>query len=34
MTTKPRLQKTLEGILHREEEDKHNQENAGKNKSH
>jgi hypothetical protein len=34
MTTKPALQKTLKGILHTKEEDKHNHENTGKNKSH
>jgi hypothetical protein len=33
-TTKPALQKIFEAILHIEEEDKHNNENLGKNKSH
>jgi hypothetical protein len=31
MTTKPALQKILKGILHTDKEDKHNQENVGKN---
>jgi hypothetical protein len=34
MTVKSALQKILKGILHMEEEDKHNQEHTGKNKSH
>jgi hypothetical protein len=34
MTTKPALQKTFRGILHTEEEEKHNDENVQKNKSH
>jgi hypothetical protein len=33
MTTKLILQKILKGILQTEKEDKHNQENMGKNKS-
>jgi hypothetical protein len=32
MTTKPALQRILKGILHTEEEDKHNHKNMGKNK--
>jgi hypothetical protein len=34
VTTKSALQKILKGILHTEKEDKYNQENTGKNKSH
>jgi hypothetical protein len=34
MTTKLALQKILKGILHREKEDRCNQENARKNKPH
>jgi hypothetical protein len=34
MTTRLVLQKILKGILHTEEENKHNCENTGKNKSH
>jgi hypothetical protein len=34
MTTQPALQTILKGILHEEEEDKPNQENMGKKKSH
>jgi hypothetical protein len=34
MDTKIALQKILKVILYREEKDKHNQENMGKNKSH
>jgi hypothetical protein len=34
MTTKPALQKILKGIIYIEEEDKCNQENKRKNKSH
>jgi hypothetical protein len=34
MTTKPALKKTLKGILHIEERDKHNNEIIVKNKSH
>jgi hypothetical protein len=30
LATKPALQKILKGILHIEEEDKHNHENIGK----
>jgi hypothetical protein len=33
MTSKPALQKILKGIIHTEEEDKHNQEDRGKIKS-
>jgi hypothetical protein len=34
MTTKSALQKILKGILHIEEEDKHNNKNMRKNKSY
>jgi hypothetical protein len=34
MITKPGLESILKKILHREEEDKHNNENTGKNKFH
>jgi hypothetical protein len=34
LTTKSMLQKILKGILHTEEEEEHNHENTGKNKSH
>jgi hypothetical protein len=34
MHTKPALQKILKEILYTEEEDKHNSENMGKDKSH
>jgi hypothetical protein len=34
MTTKPALLKTHEGILYTEKEDKYNQEDIGKSKSH
>jgi hypothetical protein len=34
MTTKLALQKTLEGIVHTEEEDKHTNENMGMSKSY
>jgi hypothetical protein len=34
MTTTSVIQKILKGILHTEEEDKHNQENIGRNKSY
>jgi hypothetical protein len=34
MTTKPVLQKILKGILHTEDEDKHNHKRMGINKSH
>jgi hypothetical protein len=34
MTTKQALQKVHKGILYREEEDKHNHEKMGKNKSY
>jgi hypothetical protein len=32
MTTKPALQKILKGMLHIQENNKHNQEKTGKNK--
>jgi hypothetical protein len=34
MTIKPALQKSFNGNLNTEEEDKHNHENKGNNKSH
>jgi hypothetical protein len=34
ITTKPALEKIIKGIIQIEEEDKCNQENSGKNKSH
>jgi hypothetical protein len=34
MTTRPALQKIPEGILHIEEEDKHDHKSTGKNKPH
>jgi hypothetical protein len=34
MTTELALQKIIKGIIHMEEEDKHNQKNTGKKKPH